>query len=72
MRGLAPLGEYSAMHDSRVLANVSLDRYCYGGAIAGRLGSTDSLNTIVLAHPGSLTSDDIRAIKVIPARSAVT
>ena len=30
----------------------------------GRLGSTDFVNTIVIAHPGGLTQSQIRAIKV--------
>jgi len=38
--------------------------YCFGGAMAGRLGSTDSVNTIVIAHPGGLKPAQIRAIKV--------
>ncbi|KAI9510587.1 hypothetical protein F5148DRAFT_1178369 [Russula earlei] len=38
--------------------------YCFGGAIAARLGSTESLNTIVVAHPAKLTAEQIRAIKV--------
>ncbi|KAI0283913.1 dienelactone hydrolase endo-1-3,1,4-beta-D-glucanase [Russula aff. rugulosa BPL654] len=38
--------------------------YCFGGAIAGRLGSTDLVNTIVIAHPSNLKPAQIRAIKV--------
>jgi hypothetical protein len=41
-----------------------LVRYCFGGAIAGRLGSTDLVNTIVIAHPSNLKPAQIRAIKV--------
>jgi hypothetical protein len=32
--------------------------------MAGRLGSTDLVNTIVVAHPSGLTPGQIRAIKV--------
>ena len=32
--------------------------------MAGRLGSTDSVDTIVIAHPSSLKPAQIRAIKV--------
>jgi hypothetical protein len=32
--------------------------------MAGRLGSTDLVNTIVIAHPSNLKADQIRAIKV--------
>ncbi len=32
--------------------------------MAGRLGSTDLVNTIVIAHPSNLKPDQIRAIKV--------
>jgi len=38
--------------------------YCFGGAMAGRLGSTDLVNTIVIAHPAPLKPAQIRAIKV--------
>ncbi|KAI0004577.1 dienelactone hydrolase endo-1-3,1,4-beta-D-glucanase [Russula compacta] len=38
--------------------------YCFGGAIAARLGATDSVNTIVIAHPAKLTAEQMRAIKV--------
>ena len=65
---MAPLGECFGIRDLQVPANVLLDRYCYGGSMAARLGSTDSLNTIVIAHPGNLTHDQIRAIKVNPSR----
>jgi carboxymethylenebutenolidase len=43
--------------------------YCFGGAIAARIGSTDSVDTLVLAHPGPLTAEQIRAIKVTPYSS---
>ena len=32
--------------------------------MTGRLGSTDFVNTIAMAHPGNLTQAQIRAIKV--------
>lgn len=38
--------------------------YCFGGAMAGRLGSTGLVNTIVIAHPGNLKPAQIRAIRV--------
>jgi len=38
--------------------------YCFGGAMAVRLGSTDLVNTIVVAHPGRLKPAQIQAIKV--------
>jgi Dienelactone hydrolase family len=58
-----PLGEFwpCAIHN---LANICVIRYCFGGAIAGRLGSTDFVNTIVIAHPSNLKPSQIRAIKV--------
>ncbi len=34
--------------------------------MAGRLGSTDLVNTIVIAHPSNLKPAQIRAIKVNP------
>ena len=39
-------------------------RYCFGGAVAVRLGSTGSVNTIVVAHPGHVKQSQIEAIKV--------
>jgi hypothetical protein len=45
---------------------VNRARYSFGGAIATRLGATDFVNTIVIAHPISLKSAEIRAIKVNP------
>jgi dienelactone hydrolase len=38
--------------------------YCFGGAMTGRLGSTDFVNSVVIAHPSNLTQGQIRAIKV--------
>ncbi len=32
--------------------------------MAGRLGSTDSVNTVVIAHPSNLKQAQIRALKV--------
>jgi hypothetical protein len=46
-------------------------RYSFGGAIATRLGATDLVNTIVIAHPISLRSAEIRAIKVTPGHFIV-
>ena len=70
MKGLAPLGECYGIRDSKAPANV-LARYCFGCSMAARLGSTESLNTIVVAHPSNLTPDQMRAIKVNPSRSVV-
>lgn len=38
--------------------------YCFGGAMTGRLGSTDLVDTIVMAHPSRLCQTQIRAIRV--------
>ncbi|KAI9443154.1 dienelactone hydrolase endo-1-3,1,4-beta-D-glucanase [Lactarius indigo] len=46
--------------------------YCFGGAMAVRLGSTDSVNTIVIAHPASLKPAQVRAIKNVVPRLALT
>ena len=37
--------------------------YCLGGAIAVRLGSTDLFDSLVILHPGSITMEEIKAIK---------
>ncbi|KIK69560.1 hypothetical protein GYMLUDRAFT_33933 [Collybiopsis luxurians FD-317 M1] len=38
--------------------------YCYGGNLAVTLASTDLVDGVVICHPGSLTEQAIRAIKV--------
>ena len=38
--------------------------------MAGRLGATDSVNTIVIAHPAPLSDKEMRAIKVSGLSSA--
>jgi carboxymethylenebutenolidase len=38
--------------------------YCYGGRVAVLLGATDLVETVVIAHPGSIDFDEMRAIKV--------
>jgi hypothetical protein len=48
----------------RKLTNSWLTRYCFGGAMAVRLGSTDLVNTIVVAHPASVSPAQMRAVKV--------
>jgi len=69
MEGLAPSGCcYEICPTSP--ANGILARYCFGGAIPAHLGSTNPVNTVVIAHPAKLTSDQIRAIKVVFPRSA--
>jgi dienelactone hydrolase len=64
MRGSVPLGELCPWCTIHNLANAFLVRYCFGGGIAGRLGSTDFVNTIMIAHPSNLKPAQIRAIKV--------
>ncbi|KIM36570.1 hypothetical protein M413DRAFT_449107 [Hebeloma cylindrosporum] len=38
--------------------------YCFGGATSVRLGSTDLVDSIIIAHPGTFTLDQAKAIKV--------
>ncbi|KZS93566.1 dienelactone hydrolase endo-1,3,1,4-beta-D-glucanase [Sistotremastrum niveocremeum HHB9708] len=38
--------------------------YCFGGAIAGRLASTDLFQSAVIAHPGGLKKEQIEKIKI--------
>ena len=38
--------------------------YCFGGASCVRLGGTDLVNSIVICHPGPITIDQVKAIKV--------
>jgi len=38
--------------------------YCFGGTIAASLGSKDIFNSVVICHPGGLTAEQIRAVKV--------
>jgi dienelactone hydrolase len=46
-------------------------RYCFGGACAVRLGSSDLVNSIVVCHPAPCTLDQVKAIKV-PIANFVT
>lgn len=39
-------------------------RYCFGGIVAVRFGATDLLDSIVVVHPGPVSLEQIRAIKV--------
>ncbi|KAE9404070.1 dienelactone hydrolase endo-1,3,1,4-beta-D-glucanase [Gymnopus androsaceus JB14] len=38
--------------------------YCYGGAMAVKLASTDLFNSVVICHPGPVSEQEISAIKV--------
>jgi carboxymethylenebutenolidase len=38
--------------------------YCFGGATAIRLGSKDWVDSIVICHPGNISDDHIKAIKI--------
>jgi hypothetical protein len=65
MRGLALLGQYLHLREEELCPLIrESGRYCFGGAMAGRLGSTGLVNTIVIAHPGNLKPAQIRAIRV--------
>ncbi|KAH9997954.1 dienelactone hydrolase endo-1-3,1,4-beta-D-glucanase [Russula vinacea] len=52
------------IRDERGYGRIGVVGYCTGGAMAARLGSTELVDTIVIAHPTNLKSVDIRAIKV--------
>ncbi|PPQ76098.1 hypothetical protein CVT26_004605 [Gymnopilus dilepis] len=38
--------------------------YCFGGSTCVRMGSTDLVDSVVIAHPGRFTMDQVKAIKV--------
>ena len=38
-------------------------RYCFGGSLTIRLGSTDLFDALVVSHPGVLTVNEIKAMK---------
>ncbi|KAF4621841.1 hypothetical protein D9613_012100 [Agrocybe pediades] len=38
--------------------------YCFGGATCVRFGSTGLVDSVVIAHPGRFTLDEVKAIKV--------
>lgn len=44
-------------------------RYCFGGSVAVRIGATDAVNSVVIAHPGGVTPAEAKAIKVGPFHS---
>jgi len=38
--------------------------YCYGGSTCIRFGKTGLVDSVIIAHPGRFTIDDVKAIKV--------
>lgn len=38
--------------------------YCFGGSMAVRFGATDTFNSVVIAHPGPASAEEVKAIKV--------
>lgn len=38
--------------------------YCYGGSASIRFGGSGKVQSVVICHPGRLTLDEVRAIKV--------
>ncbi|KAG7443072.1 dienelactone hydrolase endo-1-3,1,4-beta-D-glucanase [Guyanagaster necrorhizus] len=38
--------------------------YCFGGAVAVRIGATNLFDTIVVCHPGGLSTEQFKALKV--------
>ena len=43
---------------------ICCDSYCYGGSAAIRLGATDQVHSLVIAHPGGFTIPQVKALKV--------
>jgi dienelactone hydrolase len=52
------------IRDEHGYGKIGVVGYCVGGTMAARLGSTELVDTIVIAHPTNLTTVDTRAIKV--------
>ncbi len=38
--------------------------YCFGGSTCVRIGGTGLVNSVVIAHPGRFSLDQVKAIKV--------
>lgn len=50
------------MHSKHIYTPIH--RYCFGGATCVRLGGTDLVSSVIIAHPGTFTLDQVNAIKV--------
>ncbi|THH31165.1 hypothetical protein EUX98_g3022 [Antrodiella citrinella] len=50
--------------ESRTYQKIGAVGYCFGGAAAIRIGSMDLVDSIVIAHPGSTSIAEIKAIKI--------
>ncbi|KAG5635240.1 hypothetical protein H0H81_011956 [Sphagnurus paluster] len=54
----------TAIREERKYEKVGAVGYCYGGAAAIRLGTTNLVESIVVCHPGDFTINQAKAIKV--------
>jgi carboxymethylenebutenolidase len=54
------------MREEKGYERVGAVGYCFGGYIAVRVGATDFVDTVVIAHPGGINAEHIKAIKVRP------
>lgn len=45
-------------------AKIGTVGYCFGGTMCIRLGGTDLVNSVIIAHPGPFNLDQVKAIKV--------
>ncbi|TEB27396.1 dienelactone hydrolase endo-1,3,1,4-beta-D-glucanase [Coprinellus micaceus] len=55
---------FALLKEKETYEKIGAVGYCFGGATAIRLASTDSVNTVVIAHPAPFKMDQVRAIKV--------
>jgi len=52
------------LRDEKKYEKVGAVGYCFGGMVAVRIGCTSAVDSIVVCHPGSITLEQIKAIKV--------
>ncbi|KAF9473996.1 dienelactone hydrolase endo-1,3,1,4-beta-D-glucanase [Pholiota conissans] len=52
------------IRDKKKYEKIGMVGYCFGGSTCVRMGSTNMVNSIIIAHPGKFTLDQVKAIKV--------
>lgn len=63
-RRLVQLGTFPVSRRAKdLLTPPPVNSYCFGGAIAVRIGSTDIFDSLVVLHPGGVNSAQIKKVK---------
>jgi len=54
----------SKIKDEKKYEKIGAVGYCFGGSCAIRLGSKGLVDSLVIAHPGGVTAEQVKAIKI--------